>query len=66
MDLRVAAGLAGYDRTVRDRLESLRAEARDERQACAARAARPASTRRASPLSIVVRTLRAATTGGTD
>jgi hypothetical protein len=62
----MSAGLAGWDQIVRDRLESLRAEARDERLARAARAARPSSRRLTNGLGIVVRLAGVGTMGGTN
>jgi hypothetical protein len=66
MDTEMPARLAGWDQMGRDRLESLRAESRDERLARAARAARPSSPRWTNGLSIVVRLAGAGTTGGTN
>jgi hypothetical protein len=60
------AALAGTYQVVRDRQERLRAEARDERLARAARAPRPPSRGWANRMSFVVRTLGIGTTGGTD
>jgi hypothetical protein len=66
MNARMPARLAGWDQMGRDRLERLRAEARDERLARAARAARPSSPRRTNRLGFVVRLAGAGTTGGTN
>jgi hypothetical protein len=66
MDTKMPAWLAGHDQIVRARLESLRAEARDERLARAARAARSSSRRLTKGLSIVVRQAGVRTIGGTD
>ncbi len=66
MDTRLSAELAAWDQIVRGRLESLRAEARDERLARAARAARPSNRNQTTGLSIVVRLAGAGTMGGTD
>ncbi len=66
MSTTMTAGLAAWDQIARDRLESLRAEARDERLACAARAARVSPRRPTNGPDIVVRLAGAGTMGGTD
>ena len=60
------AGMDGWEQLVRDRLEGLRAEARDERFARAARTSRSSSPGRTNTMNRVVRQLVAGTTGGND
>jgi hypothetical protein len=59
------AWMAGHDQIVRARLDSLRAEARDERLARAARTARSSPRSLTKGLSIVVRQAGAGAMGGT-
>ena len=66
MDATMSAGLAGWDQIVRDRLESLRAEARDERLARPGRAPRSSSRTWVKGMSVVVRLAGVGATGGTE